>query len=190
MHRRRTLSLFVGLVAICAFAAPPVVAAQGKSPRTIEVRVDSVLAADTHQGMDARLASTMGDRLKALFDYTTYRLIRHQKQRAACGQMLSFMLPGGRILHIAPRSVDGKMITMELMLFQGPRPIMTTDLKLMNHGVLIVGGPRYEQGMLIATIMATVVGGPEDQSGQIPQSPPTHHLQTQPAELPTGPQLP
>ncbi|MGH7934302.1 MAG: hypothetical protein ACREQN_14235 [Candidatus Binataceae bacterium] len=160
--------------------------AQSRTPHTIKVRVDSVLAADTHQGMDARLASTMGERLKALFDYTTYRLVRHQEQEAACGRMLSFTLPGGRILHVAPRSVDGNMITMELMLFQGPRPIMTTDLKLMDHGVLIVGGPRYQQGMLIATITATVVGGLKDQSGHLPESAAGRN-QAQPAELPSDP---
>ncbi|HXN85075.1 MAG TPA: hypothetical protein VN867_03340, partial [Candidatus Binataceae bacterium] len=49
---------------------------------------------------------------------------------------------------------EGDMIDMELVLFQGERPLMTTDLKLRNHGILIVGGPRYEQGMLIISIAA------------------------------------
>jgi len=31
---------------------------------------------------------------------------------------------------------------------------MTTDLKLKNTGTLIVGGPRYEQGMLIISTAA------------------------------------
>ena len=53
-----------------------------------------------------------------------------------------------------PHAIDGDMIAMEMILFQGERPLMTTDLKLRNHGVLIVGGPRYEQGMLIISIGA------------------------------------
>jgi len=40
------------------------------------------------------------------------------------------------------------------MLFQGARPMMTTDVRLRNHGMLIVGGPHYEQGMLIIPIGA------------------------------------
>ena len=70
------------------------------------------------------------------------------------GGTLAFDLPGGRILHVEPSGIDGDMISMELVLFQGPRPVMTTDLKLRNHGVLILGGPRYEQGMLIVEIGA------------------------------------
>ncbi|MGH8013987.1 MAG: hypothetical protein ACREQ4_15975 [Candidatus Binataceae bacterium] len=152
--------------------------------------MDSVLAADTHEGMDQRLNPHMAERFKALFDYSTYRLVRHQEEEAICGRMLSFNLPGGRILHIAPHSVEGNMITMELMLFQGSRPIMTTDLKLMDGGVLIVGGPRYDQGMLITSIVAASVR-PKDQSRPWDQPQPAQinhsHAQTQPASLPTSP---
>ena len=56
--------------------------------------------------------------------------------------MVVFEMPGGRILHIAPSSVLDNMISMEIVLFEGTRPLMTTDLKLMNHAVLIVAGPR------------------------------------------------
>ena len=96
----------------------------------------------------------MGPRLQALFNYTSYRLVSHQDGQTLIGNQVSFALPGGRILHVQPHEIDGDMIAMELVLFQGERPLMTTDLKLRNHGILIVGGPRYEQGMLIISIGA------------------------------------
>jgi hypothetical protein len=40
------------------------------------------------------------------------------------------------------------------MLFQGARPMMTTDVRMRNHGMLIIGGPHYQQGMLIIPIGA------------------------------------
>jgi hypothetical protein len=43
---------------------------------------------------------------------------------------------------------------MHLLLFQGARPLMTTLVKLRNHGTLIVGGPIYQQGTLIIPIGA------------------------------------
>jgi hypothetical protein len=46
------------------------------------------------------------------------------------------------------------MIAMELMLFNGAHPMMTTDVRMRNHGMLIIGGPRYRQGMLIIPIGA------------------------------------
>jgi hypothetical protein len=70
------------------------------------------------------------------------------------GALILFNLPGGRILHVQPRGIDGDMIVMEMTLFQGEQPLMTTELKLRNHGVLMVGGPRYEEGMLILSISA------------------------------------
>ncbi len=146
-------------VVLLAMAAQGVSVAAGNGvPARINLHVDSVVASDTHEGVDTRLRG-MDKRLRSLFNYSTYRLISHQDGHTECGKLISFMLPGGRILHIQPRAVEGGMIAMELVLFQGARPLMTTDLKLKNHGVLIVGGPRYEQGMLIISIGADADNG-------------------------------
>jgi hypothetical protein len=128
--------------------------------RQVTVSIDSVMAADTNEGVDARLAS-MTSRLRTLpFSYSTYRLVKRENKKTRCGKMIAFTLPGGRILHVAPRRIDGEMITMELVLFQGERPQMSTELKLPNHAFLILGGPRYEQGMLIVFIRADAPGVP------------------------------
>jgi hypothetical protein len=148
----RSLSLLI--VVVIAMGAQAGALAQSAAPRTVTVRVNSVLAAETNEGVDPRLQS-MGPRLQALFSYSTYRLVSDQAGQTQCGKMIAFQLPGGRILHVQPRAVDGDMIAMEIVLFQGPRPLMTTDLKLKNNGILIVGGPRYEQGMLIISIGAS-----------------------------------
>ncbi|MGD0291800.1 MAG: hypothetical protein ABSC63_19445 [Candidatus Binataceae bacterium] len=153
MIERRSPGLLLTIVAMCVLAAPLQALAQTERPRSILIRVDSVLAANTGKGMDAQLSSSViGRHLKDLFEYTTYRLVMQQKRHTRCGRMVVFEMPGGRILHIAPSSVLDNMISMEIVLFEGTRPLMTTDLKLMNHAVLIVAGPRYQQGMLITMI--------------------------------------
>jgi hypothetical protein len=124
-----------------------------KRHRVILLRVDEVIAADTGEGIDQRLLP-MGGRLESLFRYTTYRLISHQVGRTECGRTVAFTLPGGWIVHVEPSAVRDDMIAMELMLFQGARPMMTTDVRMRNHGMLIVGGPHYQQGMLIIPIGA------------------------------------
>jgi len=96
----------------------------------------------------------MGGRLESLFRYTTYRLISRQMGRTECGRTAAFTLPGGWIVHVAPSAVRDNMIAMELMLFNGAHPMMTTDVRMRNHGMLIIGGPRYRQGMLIIPIGA------------------------------------
>ncbi len=151
--RRRILTTAVTTAFAIAAAGRVWAGPSLATPQKIGVRVDSVVASDTHEGVDAKL-TPMGPRLQSLFSYTTYHLVSHQEQQTPMGTLLSFNLPGGRILHVEPHAIEGDMIAMELILFQGERPVMTTDLKLRNHGVLIVGGPRYEQGMLIISIGA------------------------------------
>src|SRR5229473_8225588 len=147
----------LGSFLICAsiFALSPIgQALAGPAPRQVSIHVDSVLAADTHEGVDARLAP-LGRKLQGLFSYTTYSLVSHQDGITECGKMIAFMLPGGKILHIQPRAVDGDMIAMEIVLFDGTRPMMTTDLKLKDKGTLIIGGPHYEQGIMFMSIGAS-----------------------------------
>jgi hypothetical protein len=156
-------SLTFLIVAIAAFGTPGFSYAQ-TAPRQVTVYVDTVLAADTHEGVDKRLIPML-PKLHGLFSFTTYSLVNHQEGPTECGKMIAFQIPGGKILHVQPRAVDGDMIAMEIVLFDGTRPMMTTDLKLKNGGTLIVGGPRYEQGMMFMSIGASSgasVGAPAE----------------------------
>jgi hypothetical protein len=137
------------------------------APKQVNVYIDSVMAADTNEGTDPRLAP-MGQKLRGLFGFSTYSLIGHNEGQTDCGKMIAFTLPGGKILHVQPRAIDGDMIAMEIVLFDGTRPMMTTDLKLKNNGTLIVGGPRYEQGMMIISIGASTGGTPPMQAQATP----------------------
>ncbi len=142
--RRSSVAVLLLLVTVAALAGQT-----SKGP--VDVKIDSVLAADTNQGCDQQL-SWLKQRLKRLFHYSTYHLMRHEESHTGFGHTATFTLPGGRILHIEPIGMDGEMIQMEVMLFQGEEPMMVTDLKIMNHGIFMVGGPRYERGTLIISI--------------------------------------
>jgi hypothetical protein len=152
----RAGSLTLLIIAITAFGTPGPGYAQA-APKQVTVYIDSVLATDTHQGTDPRLAP-MDPKLRGLFHFSTYILIGHSEGQTDCGKMVAFALPGGKIIHVRPRAVDGDMIAMEIILFDGTRVLMTTDLKLRNNGTLIVGGPRYDQGMMIVSIGASTGG--------------------------------
>jgi hypothetical protein len=161
---------WVAAVAVLVGASPLVALAAHPSAQPVNVHVDCVCASDTNEGVDARLA-TMGQRLQALFGYSTYHLVSHQQQRTTLGKAVSFNLPGGRILHVEPHAIDGDMIAMMLVLFQGARPLMTTDVKLRDRGMLILGGPRYQQGMLIVSISADTPESPTEKARRAPTIP-------------------
>jgi hypothetical protein len=194
MIERRLPGLLLTIVALCVLSAPLQALAQAEHPRSIVIRVDSVLAANTGKGMDQQLSSSViGRSLKTLFEYTTYRLIMHQEQQTRCGRMVVFEMPGGRILHIAPSSVLDNMISMEIVLFDGARPFMITDLKLMNHAMLVVGGPHYREGMLI-TMISTDAPDRSNAHGETPETIPAPQLPALPsigaipADSPSSPQ--
>ena len=159
-------SLTFLIIAISAFGQAGVTNAQLAS-KQVNVYVDSVMAADTNEGTDPRLGP-MDQKLRGLFGFSTYSLIGHNEGETDCGKMNAFTLPGGKILHVQPRAIDGDMIAMEIVLFDGTRPMMTTDLKLKNNGTLIVGGPRYEQGMMIISIGASTGSAPPMQAQATP----------------------
>ncbi|HSY79694.1 MAG TPA: hypothetical protein VK884_08790 [Verrucomicrobiae bacterium] len=159
-------SLTFLIIATTAFGMAGVSYGQ-PATKQVNVYIDSVMAADTNEGTDPRLAP-MGQKLRGLFGFSTYSLIGHNEGQTDCGKMIAFTLPGGKILHVQPRAIDGDMIAMEIVLFDGTRPMMTTDLKLKNNGTLIVGGPRYEQGMMIISIGASTGGTPPMQAQATP----------------------
>src|SRR5260370_5768982 len=146
-------SLTFLIVAITAFGTPGFSYAQA-APKHVFVYIDTVMAADTKEGIDPRVVPML-PKLQGLFSFTTYSLVNSQEGDTECGKMIAFTIPGGKILHVQPRAVDGDMIAMEIVLFDGTRPMMTTDLKLKNGGTLIVSGPRYEQGMMFISIAPT-----------------------------------
>lgn len=131
-----------------AVAGPP-----SQSQSKVKLHVDSVLASNTNHGIDARL-TPMTTRLRSLFNYSSYQLLSHNDGETNLGSQVSFKLPTGHVLNLEPRELDRGMIAMEMVLFEGDRPLMTTDLKLRNHGTLIVGGRKFDEGMLIISIVA------------------------------------
>jgi len=66
-----------------------------------------------------------------------------------------FRLPGGKTLHVQPRAIDGDMIRMEVVLFDGDRATMTVDLNLENGSTLALGGQQFGEGTLLLRIRPT-----------------------------------
>src|ERR1017187_5522179 len=100
------------IIAITAFGTPGLTYAQA-GPKQVTVYIDSVMAADTNEGTDPRLAP-MGKKLQGLFGFSTYSLIGHNEGQTDCGKMIAVTLPGGKILHVQPRAIRSEEHTSEL----------------------------------------------------------------------------
>jgi hypothetical protein len=123
----------------------------------LSVHVDSVVARDTGAEIDQRLGREAG-RLQALFDYTSYRLLRTNEADTPCGQEVAFILPGGRILHVRPLATHGNLVALELALFAGARAVMRTQLKMPKGGLLVLVGSRSPQEANITSLTINAPG--------------------------------
>src|ERR1700689_5268753 len=76
----------------------------------------------------------------------------HRYQRTKSGRMIVFQLPGGKTLHVQPRAIEGGMIAMEEVLFDGARPTMTANLKLQSGDTFALTGQQSSEGTLLLRI--------------------------------------
>ncbi len=120
----------------------------------VNVTIGSVLATDGEKPeFDSRLIA-MKPQFDSLFRYSCYRLVKQERRLLDWGQGASFDIPGGRYLVIAPKELRDAKVSMQVMLLEGGRPLVDTAVALRDHGVLLVGGPKQQEGVLIIAISA------------------------------------
>jgi len=145
----RAMLLVFALVPMTALVATGSARAGG-----VAVSVGSVLATDGGQPeFDTRLVA-MKPQFDSLFRYSSYRLMKQEHRGLDWGQGASFDIPGGRYLVIAPKELRDARVSMQVMLLEGGRPLVDTSVALRDHGVLLLGGPKQEEGVLIIVIGA------------------------------------
>ncbi len=132
----------------------------------IKIQVESIQAryADTSAvalrrsvpvRMDPRLnQSGLSDRLRLMFDYSEYQLVRRQSANSTCGGAVAFNLPGGHILHVAPLAVEDNELAMDLAMFEGDRMIMRLPFRLSAGGMLMLVDQHAPNRFYITAISA------------------------------------
>jgi Putative zinc-finger len=106
--------------------APPIAVMPAK---LVDVRVDSAFVADPAFGS-----------------------FTHANGLTESGKMIVFRLPGGKILHVQPRAIEGGVIKLAVVLFDGGRATMTADMNLESGDTFAVGGEKYGEGTLLIRI--------------------------------------
>jgi hypothetical protein len=142
------------LAAVLCAGTPVPVGAEG-----VALEVVSVLATNSGGALDPRLSGHQPH--LAGFPYTTYRLLRRQVRFVPWGQRARFNLPGPGELKVRPNTRERTGIALNVALRgQQRRRLVDTSLCLQDHRVLVVGGPRYLNGVLIVVIGAVAGSGP------------------------------
>lgn len=146
----------VGMQCAALAADNPLEVTSSPAASAVEVRIGAVLASNSGQEFDARLAS-LHRQFNTLFPYTSYRLVKEERQRVPWGAKVGFDIPGGRYVMVIPREYKNDRVSMKVMVIEGSRPIVDTVVSLRNHATFLVGGPRQHEGVLILSIGADMV---------------------------------
>ena len=131
-----------------------VVAGTSWAERHIDIVVKTVLASQDSEYSDPRL-STLIEELQSVFRYSSYRLLSQDPVGLSMKETGVVPLPGNRLLKITPIRVAGHRVELQLVIFKKKKQIFQTVIQLLNHGSIIVGGPKYKNGYLLFNISAS-----------------------------------
>ncbi|GAB6905624.1 conserved exported hypothetical protein [Desulfosarcina cetonica] len=119
-----------------------------------QISVDTILAARGDTVIDSQLKRHIND-LRAMFNYTSYRLIGSETLNLRVGQSGMVSLPGDRRLRITPQKIVGKRADLSLQMMKNGQTVFQSKIQILNRGSLFVGGPTYMNGNLIFRISST-----------------------------------
>jgi hypothetical protein len=132
--------------------------AQGAELATVEVTVGAIIANNSSEWLDHRVTA-MHPRFPTLFPYSSFRLVREERQSVPWGGTVRLDISGTRYVIVVPRGISKKRVSMRVRLIDigVTRPVLDTTIALQDRGTLLVGGPRETDGVLILAIGAATL---------------------------------
>jgi len=140
--------LIVGIVGTLFIATLSSVAL-GKE---VGIGVRVILASHEEKAMDTRLQDIQKN-LDTL-NYSSYQLLQERSFLLAQGQSGQLPLAGNKELYVKLLHEEGGTAEIAVEILQGGKGIFKTTAKLKEGGTLLIGGPKYEEGVLILAIAA------------------------------------
>ena len=154
MPRRKPKARLVGptlpflALLLALLAAVPCEAAD-----TVSVDVGAIYASNEGTSIDPALGTIRG-KLRSMFNYTSYRMLDRKRRSLSVGETGEFELPERRAMRATLLPAEGDKIRLSIQITEGPRKLLTTTLGLRRGGMVLVGGPTHQAGVLILLISA------------------------------------
>jgi hypothetical protein len=120
---------------------------------TVSVEIGSVYASNEGSSMDPVLGNIRG-KLQSMFNYTSYKLLDRKRRSLAVGETGEFEIPGRRTMRVTPVPAQGSKVRLSVQITEGAKNLLTTTLGLNRGGMVLVGGPSHQAGVLILIISA------------------------------------
>lgn len=116
----------------------------------IEVQV--ILASNSDEGFDPRLLALKKDLLA--LNYISFQLLDNKGLAIERGTTGRLRIPGGRLMEVTPEHFEKGKIVLQVKINEGDASLLTTRLRITDHGTVILGGPPYRYGFLVLAVTA------------------------------------
>ncbi|NOY52752.1 MAG: hypothetical protein GXP58_03940 [Deltaproteobacteria bacterium] len=147
-NMKRYGGIFFGVALILMWGAAVVPADAG----VFHIDVQVILASNSDEGFDPRLLALKKDLLA--LNYISFQLLDSQGLAVERGETGRLQVPGGRVMEVTPERFSKGKILLRVRINQGESSILTTRLRIEDHGTVILGGPPYRHGFLVLAVTA------------------------------------
>ncbi|MBT3177094.1 MAG: hypothetical protein HOG03_08805 [Desulfobacula sp.] len=145
----KIILLFTGISYLCFFPQ------HAFAKNRILTNVKVIHASTGPQHVDPSLNKIISG-LQSVFKYTSYRLIKDQQLNLGFKESGQVSLPGKRTLVVIPANMEGKRIRYQISIQKNRQSIFQTQVLLKNNSSITIGGPQFNNGVLLLNISGSV----------------------------------
>ncbi len=145
----KILLLIIGIFCIISQQA------QAVAKNRVLTNVKVIHASTVSNHVDPSLKRIISE-LKSVFKYTSYRLLNNRNLNLGFNEMGRVALPGKRTLIVIPSNMEGKRIRYQINIQKNRQSIFQTRVLLKNNGSITIGGPQFNNGVLLFNISGSV----------------------------------
>jgi len=126
--------------------------AQAAAAEAFDIEVRIILASNADKGIDSRLLDLTKD-LQTL-NYMSFEQLDTVGLSLEKGKTGKVSLPGGRVMELTPEAFEKGKVNLQVKILEKGSSILTTRLRIANHGTVLLGGPSYNLGFLVLALTA------------------------------------
>ena len=117
----------------------------------VHLDVDIIYASNDHTGRDPRIHSIGQD-----LPFDSLELLDRKQFSVDFKDISQIAIPNGGKMYIQPESYDGSMIKVKVWMEKASKYKLNMILQLANGGIVVVGGPSYQNGTILMPISAKI----------------------------------
>lgn len=151
--------LAVVLAVLTALLGPTISHAQSPAPvvrfgaRVLLASDTAPVAAKAPQPLDERLEAFL-PKLRQLFKYREYTSLERHRAEIPIGATERWTVAGERHLELTPETVTDRTVRFKMRLMRGNMAELNAHIQAARGNPAVIGGPRYNDGVLIIIIWA------------------------------------